>query len=79
MPAVKLVEHQITRRLLQRREEGMKRRDPVHQGVVHADITPWADRLIAILAVTTGLLVVGSYLEELLWAAVAATTLLTLR
>ena len=32
---------------------------------------PWIDRLIAILAVTAGLLIVGSYLEELLWAILA--------
>jgi hypothetical protein len=37
------------------------------------------DRLIAILALTTGFLVLGSYLEELLWAVMAATALLTLR
>jgi hypothetical protein len=35
--------------------------------------------LIAILAVTAGLVILGSYLEELLWAAVAATTVVTLR
>ncbi len=75
MEAVKQVEHQITRRLLQRRESSGER-----QGVnPPTDITPWADRLIAILALTTGLLVVGSYMEELLWAAVAATTVMTLR
>jgi len=39
----------------------------------------WADRLIAILAVTAGLCILGSYLEELLWTLLAAATLCTLR
>ena len=63
------IEYRITRELLQRRE------GPVEQ----EHITPWADRLIAIGAVTVGLLVLGAYVEELLWAAVAAATVFTLR
>jgi hypothetical protein len=74
MTVAKRIEYQITRQLLQRREE-----DVAQQGVARADINPWAERLIAILAVTAGLLILGSYLEELLWAAVAATTVITLR
>jgi len=69
MTAAKLIEYRITRQLLQRREEGGRQ-----QGV-----NPWADRLIAILAVTAGLFVLGSYLEELLWAVLAAATIFTLR
>tara|TARA_B110000902_G_scaffold95718_1_gene113251 strand:+ start:946 stop:1194 length:249 start_codon:yes stop_codon:yes gene_type:complete len=65
----KRIEYRITRELLQRRE------GPVEQ----EHITPWADRLIAIGAVTVGLLVLGAYVEELLWAAVAAATVFTLR
>ncbi|CAA0088208.1 Uncharacterised protein [Halioglobus japonicus] len=84
MAAVTQLEHQIARQLLQRREAGSEQQDgtrqrSTQQGSVGVDITPWADRLIGILAVTTGLLLVGSYLEELLWAAVAATTVITLR
>ena len=67
--ATKRIEHRITRELVQRR-----------QGAVEQEhITPWADRLIAIGAVTVGLLVLGAYVEELLWAAVAAATVFTLR
>jgi hypothetical protein len=79
MTVAKRIEYQITRQLLQRREEGAVQQGAVQQGVASADINPWADRLIAILAVTAGLLILGSYLEELLWAAVAATTVITLR
>lgn len=65
-------------------QQGIMQQDTVQQSAAHwqtyrtsSDI--WADRLIAILALTTGMLVLGSYLEELLWAAMAATTLVTLR
>ena len=67
--AAKRIEYRITRELVQRR-----------QGAAEQEhITPWADRLIAIGAVTVGLLILGSYAEELLWAAVAAATVFTLR
>jgi len=89
MTAVKHLEYQITRKLMQRRERGAVQQGGmllgnVRQGATQQDsgqsaTGQWADRLIAILALTTGLLVLGSFLEELLWAAVAATTLLTLR
>jgi hypothetical protein len=69
MTTAKLIEYRITRQLLQRREEGC-----AQQGV-----NTWVDRLIAILAVTAGLLVLGSYVEELLWALLAAATVFTLR
>jgi hypothetical protein len=69
MTAAKLIEYRITRQLLRRREEGGEQ-----QGS-----NVWADRLIAILAVTAGLFILGSYLEELLWALLAATTVCTLR
>jgi hypothetical protein len=76
MTADRIIEYRITRQLLRRREgaPGAVRTSPAEQGV-----QPWADRLIAILAVTTGLLLVGSYIEELLWVVVAATTVVTLR
>ena len=65
----KRIEYRITRELLRRREGASELER----------ITPWADRLIAIGAVTVGLLILGSYAEELLWAAVAAATVFTLR
>ena len=67
--AAKRIEYGITRKVLQRREGASDQES----------ISPWADRLIAIGAVTVGLLIVGSYMEELLWAAVAAATVFTLR
>lgn len=67
--AAKRIEYGITRKVLQRREGASGQET----------ISPWADRLIAIGAVTVGLLIVGSYIEELLWAAVAAATVFTLR
>ena len=84
MRAAQQVEYQITRQLLQRREGGAVQPGAVQPGAVpdavkRADLNPWADRLIAILAVTTGLVILGNYLEELLLAAVVATTVVTLR
>jgi hypothetical protein len=67
--AAKRIEYRITRELLRRREGASELER----------ITPWADRLIAIGAVTVGLVILGSYAEELLWAAVAAATVFTLR
>ena len=69
MTAARHVEYTITRQLLQRREAGDEWGDP----------NPWVDRLIAILAVTAGLCIVGSFYEELLWATLAAATVFTLR
>ena len=79
MTAAQRIESQITRQLLQRRAAGCLQQSAEQQSAVRADPSPWADRLIGILAVTAGLLILGSYIEELLWAAVAATTVFTLR
>lgn len=40
--------------------------------------TPGADRLIRLIAVTAALFLVGSYLQELLWVALAAATTVAL-
>jgi hypothetical protein len=69
MTGAKLIEYRITRQLLQRREEGGEQ----------SGSSVWADRLIAILAVTVALLILGSFLEELLWVLLAAATIFTLR
>ena len=69
MTGAKLIEYRITRQLLQRRQ----------QGYVQLDQNLWVERLIAILAVTAGLIIIGSFFEELLWAVVAAATISTLR
>jgi len=72
MTAAKLIEYHITRQLLRRRE-GLEE-SGARQGGRY-----WAERLIAVLAVTAGLSVVGSYSEEMLWAGLAIATLVTLR
>jgi hypothetical protein len=69
MTTAKLIEYRIARQLLQRREQGGEQ----------SASSVWVDRLIAILAVTTGLFILGSLLEELLWALLAAATVFTLR
>jgi hypothetical protein len=69
MTAAKLIEYRITRQLLQRRD----------RRIVQRNHNLWADRLIAVLAVTAGLFIIGSYFEELLWAVLAAATVTTLR
>ena len=81
MTAARLIENGITRKLLRRREREAVNGSSSHTPQLHwqGDIQPWVDRVIAILAVTTGLLVIGSLVEELLWAALAASTVFTLR
>lgn len=68
MTAAKAIEYRITRQLLKRRDVDDEQQD----------YAAWADRLIAVLATTAGLFIVGSYLEELLWIALAAVTVITL-
>lgn len=68
MTAAEAIEYRITRQVLQRRSN--------KAGAVGFDT--WADRLIAVLAVTAGLFVLGSYLGELLWVSLAAGTVVTL-
>jgi len=69
MTTAKLVEHHIIRQLLKRPE-----------AVIPAQGERfWVERLIAVLATTAGLVVVGSYFEEVVWAGMAIATLVTLR
>ncbi len=61
------IEHRITRDLLRRRE------------LRGRDMSPRiAERLITAAAATAVLLILGSYAQELLWAALAGSTVLTL-
>lgn len=69
MTAARRIEHSITRQLLERREEPVLDRRP----------NLWLERLIAILAATAGLSIVGSYFQEMLWALLAVATLAMLR
>lgn len=63
----KFIEYQITRNILRRREQDSQ-----------AGSGWLADRLIMITAVTAGMLLLGSYLQELLWVVLAAAAVLTL-
>jgi len=67
MTTARFIEHRITRNLMQRRE----RQQPVTSG-------PVAERLITTVAVAAGMLVLGSYLQELLWVLLAGAAVLTL-
>ena len=67
MTAAKSLEYRITQQLLRRRERGQKSRG---LGV--------ADRLINVAAVTVGLVLLGSYLQGLLWVVLAASAVLVL-
>ena len=67
MTTVRCIEHRITRDLMSRRE-----REPASQR------TLLAERLISAAAVTAGMLLLGSYAQELLWALLAAAAVLTL-
>jgi hypothetical protein len=67
MTTARFIEHRITRNLMQRRE----RQQPVTSG-------PVAERLITTVAVGAGMLVLGSYLQELLWVLLAGAAVLTL-
>ena len=64
MSTVRLIEHRITQDLLRRRERAGPR--------------SMAERLITAAAVTAGLLLLGSYLQELLWALLGGAVVLTL-
>lgn len=67
MTTARYVEHHIIRDLLRRRA-----RRPAPRRV------QLAERLITTVAVTAGLLLLGSYAPELLWALVGAAAVLTI-
>jgi hypothetical protein len=67
MNTARLIEHRITRNLLERRE-----RRPAQQNNL------LVERLILVAGVTAGMLLLGSYAPELLWALVAGAAVLTL-
>ncbi len=67
MTHARFIEYRITRDLLQRRE-----RAPAASGRLPVE------QLITVTAVTAGMLLLGSYAQELLWALLAGATVLTL-
>jgi hypothetical protein len=65
------MEYRIARRLVRRRQQPQQLQQESTE-------TLWADRLIAVLATTAGLVLLGSFLQELLWAMLAVATALSL-
>jgi ABC-type bacteriocin/lantibiotic exporter with double-glycine peptidase domain len=61
MTTAKLVEYQITQQLLRRREEG---RSTLRDRIV--------ERTIRTAAIVVGMVLLGSYSQELLWVVLAA-------
>ncbi len=68
MTTSRALEYQITRHLLRRRE--LTRRSRLSPGM--------AERIITVAAVVAGAILLGSLLQELLWALLAAGIVLTL-
>lgn len=67
MTTARMMEHRITRDLLERRDTA-----PV------AGSGRLVERFITVAAVTAGMLILGSYAQELLWALLAGAGVLTL-
>ena len=67
MTAARYIEYRITRQLMHRREQ----RPGAGSGRL-------ADRIITATAVVASMLLLGSYLQELLWAMLAGGAVLTL-
>jgi hypothetical protein len=67
MTTAKLVEYQITQQLLRRREEG---RSTLRDRIV--------ERTIRTAAIVVGMVLLGSYSQELLWAVLAAGSVFAL-
>jgi hypothetical protein len=68
MTAAKATEYRIIRQLLHR--QGSE--------VEVLPVSPLAERLIAVLAATAGVFLLGAYLQELLWVLIAAGTIAVL-
>lgn len=92
MTAAQAIEYRITRQLLARGRTTEKPADSSGQGLLNRLFNrlqsavlirgqrevSWTDRLIAVLATTVSLFVLGSFLEELLWVVMAAGTIFAL-
>jgi len=85
MTAAKAMEYRITQALLRRRADdskpAVKPRLSIGEEVDQSAerFSPsMAERVIAIAAVTAGLLVLGALLQELLWVAIGGATIVAL-
>ena len=67
MTTTRLIEHSITRDLINRRQP-----EPIRGS------GRLAERLITVAAVTAGMLLLGTYAQELLWALLAGAAVLTI-
>ena len=67
MTTARFIEYRITRDLLRQRARNTRSPRPL-----------LVERLITVTAVTAGMLLLGSYAQELLWALVAGAAVLTL-
>ena len=77
MTATQAMEYRITRRVMSRRETLGTASRPEDAGS-ETLARRWPDRLIQVLAVTAGLVVMGSFSQELLWAGLATATVCAL-
>ncbi len=69
------IERQIVRKLMRKLSTTEAEH---HRADVHADVRSLAERIIAVLAATVCVFLLGTYLQELLWAALGVATVLTL-
>ena len=67
MTAAKATEYRIIRQLLHRDQDAQE-----------SPVTALADRLIAVLAATAGIFLLGAYLQELLWVVIGVVTVMAL-
>jgi hypothetical protein len=67
MSSVRFIEQRITSKLIRQRQQAL-----VTSGA------QWAERFIIGAAVTAAMVLLGSYLQELLWALLAGAAILTL-
>lgn len=69
MTNARAIEYRITQQLLQRQHSA---------GQLGSRYGSWVERAISVAAVTVGLFVVGSYLQELLWALLAGGAIVSM-
>lgn len=67
MFAVRAWEHRVIQQVINREPQ----QQPAPPAV---ESRPWADRLVKVVATTAVLVVVGSYLQELVWVFLAVAT-----
>lgn len=69
MTNARMIEYRITRQLLERQHSSGE--ESTRSGI-------WVERALSVAAVTAGLFVVGSLLQELLWALLAGGAIVSM-